>query len=284
MAVGFARRRRIRVDEQIAAQQVKANVRILEQLRDRFHQMFREPFFTASIVVDSYILLGLDAEHYKPDLNTDAVAMYVKAHQMPDGRWAIGNEGYRPPLCGDSDIMQTAIAMRALQLYAPTPVKAAYDQSIQLAAAWLAKAQPKTDDDRSWRLVGLAWVGNDKGAIQKAKQELLAVQRSDGGWSDMASMDSTAYATGKALVALQIAGLPASDPAHQRGIQFLLNTQQEDGSWYVKTRALAVQPYFDNGFPYGFDQWISAAATSWATMALALAPTPRPTAASASLR
>jgi len=51
----------------------------------------------------------------------------------------------------------------------------------------------------------------------------------------------------------------------------LLNTQMEDGSWYVKTRALAVQPYFDNGFPHGVDQWISAAGTSWATMALTLA-------------
>jgi squalene cyclase len=66
---------------------------------------------------------------------------------------------------------------------------------------------------------------------QRAMRELLPVQRSEGGWSDIASTDSTAYATGKALVALQTAGLPASDPAHKRGIQFLLNTQQEDGSW-----------------------------------------------------
>ena len=65
--------------------------------------------------------------------------------------------------------------------------------------------------------------------------------------------------------------LPASDAAYQRAVKFLLNTQQEDGSWYVKTRAMAFQPYFDAGFPHGFDQWISAAGTSWATMALSLA-------------
>jgi hypothetical protein len=73
------------------------------------------------------------------------------------------------------------------------------------------------------------------------------------------------------LVALQIVGLPVSDTAYQRGIKFLLSTQQEDGSWYVKTRALAFQPWFDAGFPHGYDQWISAAGTNWATMALALA-------------
>ena len=102
-------------------------------------------------------------------------------------------------------------------------------------------------------------------------RDVLAVQRSDGGWADLASMESTAYATGKALVALQTAGLPASDAAYQRGVRFLMSTQLLDGSWYVRTRAAGQQPYFENGFPHGVDQWISAAATSWATMALTLA-------------
>jgi squalene cyclase len=170
--------------------------------------------------------------------------------------------------------------MRALQLYAPKVHKAAYDQSIQLAAGWMAKAQAKNNDDRGWRLIGLAWAGKDKDATQKAMRELLAKQRSDGGWSDLDSMESGAYATGKALVALQTAGLPVTDAAYERGVQFLLKAQQEDGSWYVKTRALAFQPYFDSGFPHGYDQWISAAGTSWATIALSLASPPGNTLAS----
>lgn len=72
-------------------------------------------------------------------------------------------------------------------------------------------------------------------------------------------------------MALQLAGMPVSDPVYQRGIKFLLDTQQEDGSWYTRTRALAFQPYFDTGFPHEYDQWMSAAGTSWATMALTLA-------------
>ena len=62
--------------------------------------------------------------------------------------------------------------------------------------------------------------------------------------------------------------LAVDAPAYQRGIQFLLNSQLEDGSWYVRTRALAIQPYFDSDFPHGPDQFISAAATNWAAMAL----------------
>src|SRR5260370_14974188 len=112
-------------------------------------------------------------------------------------------------------------------------------------------------------------------------QELLTKQRPDGGWSDLDSMESRAYATGKSLFALQTAGLSASDAAYQRAVRYLLSTQQEDGSWYVKTRAMAFQPYFDAGFPHGFDQWISAAGTSWATIALAQASPGRSTTASA---
>jgi hypothetical protein len=36
----------------------------------------------------------------------------------------------------------------------------------------------------------------------------------------------------------------------------------------VKTRSIWFQPYFESGFPYGQDQFISAAGTAWAAMAL----------------
>lgn len=280
MAVGAARKSGFQVDEKTAAQQVKANLFGLEKLRDYLHQGFFVPVEdTFGPVVLSYILIGLDAERYKPDLNTDAVAMYLKSHQSPDGQWAFGVADTRPPLCSDY-IGQTALSMRALQLYAPKADKAAYDQAIQLASAWMAKAQATNNDDRAHRLLGLAWAGKDKDATQKAVRELLATERPDGGWSDLESMESSAYATGKSLFALQTAGLPASDAAYRRAVQFLLNTQQEDGSWYVRTRAMGFQPYFDAGFPHAFDQWISAAGTNWATLALSQASPARTTTAS----
>ena len=61
----------------------------------------------------------------------------------------------------------------------------------------------------------------------------------------------------------------ADDAAYRKGVRFLLDNQLEDGSWYVRARAIPIQPYFDSGFPHGPDQFISAAATNWATMALA---------------
>jgi len=50
-----------------------------------------------------------------------------------------------------------------------------------------------------------------------------------------------------------------------------VQTQAEDGSWHVKSRAPKFQPYFDTIFPYGHDQWISAMATGWAATAVAMA-------------
>ncbi len=196
--------------------------------------------------------------------------MYLKSHQSPDGQWVHPIADTRPPICSDY-IGQTAVAMRALQLYAPAADKAAYERAVLLAASWLATAQSGSNDDRSYRLMGLAWAGTNKPATEKAMKELLANQRADGGWSDLDSMESSAFATGKSLYALQTAGLPATDAAYQRAVKFLLNTQQEDGSWYVRSRAMAFQPYFDSGLPYGFNQWPSAAGTSWATMALSQA-------------
>ena len=228
---------------------MQANVDVLAKLRDRLHQGFIVPTednFSEGIL--AYQLMGLHAEGYRPDINTDTAALYILLRQHKNGEWPAQHADNRPPICLDY-IGQTARAMRALQLYAPKANAEDYRKSIRLAANWLATARSYNNDDRSWRVAGLAWAGTNKAATQQAVKELLAAQRPDGGWSDLPATQSTAYATGKSLVALHIAGLPVSSSAYQHGIKLLLNTQQQDGSWYVQTRALGFQPWFDAGFP-----------------------------------
>jgi len=76
-------------------------------------------------------------------------------------------------------------------------------------------------------------------------------------------------------VALQCAAkMQPSDPAIQRGIAFLLRTQIADGSWLVRTRSFPFQPFKNSGFSHGRDQWIYAAGTGWAAMALSLSLPP----------
>ncbi len=169
----------------------------------------------------------------------------------------------------------TALAAYALRTYGPPAEKADTDQALARAAAWLESSKPTETQDRAFRLMGLGWSNAKPAAIAAAAKELAAMQRADGGWGQFATLPADAYATGQALYALRVAGLmAATDPVYVKGVKYLLNTQAPDGSWLVKSRSIWLQPYFESGFPYGTDQWISAAGTAWASMALSLTVEP----------
>lgn len=120
------------------------------------------------------------------------------------------------------------------------------------------------------RLLGLKWAGAPAAAVDKAAREVLSKQRASGGWGQNDFLPEDAYATGQALYALSEAGM-AGNAAFRKGADYLLRTQAPDGSWHVVSRSVKFQPYFQGGFPYDHDQWISSMGTGWATMALASA-------------
>ena len=137
------------------------------------------------------------------------------------------------------------------------------------ARNWLLKTNAQNTEDRVFKLWALHSVRAD---TKSAAQDLLRTQREDGGWAQLESMSSDAYATGTALVALHRTGsIVANDPAYQRGLQWLLKAQLSDGSWHVVSRAKPFQKYFESGYPHGKDQFISITAACWATTALTLA-------------
>jgi hypothetical protein len=141
---------------------------------------------------------------------------------------------------------------------------------------WIRKTPATTTEDRVFRLWSLRVSDATGDEVTRATDELLAIQRDDGGWGQLPDMPADSYATGTALVALHQAGkLPSTDPAYRRGLTWLMAAQQADGSWHVPTRSKPVQTYFESGYPHGKDQFISIAAAGWATTALALALPPR---------
>jgi ankyrin repeat protein len=77
------------------------------------------------------------------------------------------------------------------------------------------------------------------------------------------------------LTLAEAGNVPPTDPGWRKGLRYLLSTRNPDGSWRVSTRMVTpVQvspPYFETGFPFGHDQFISSAGTSYAVMALLLA-------------
>ena len=264
VAVGIGRENGFNVDETAAAQQLRAAKLQWAAAEQPFLQRMDPGGAVDNLM---YSVLQFAAEKAPADRITDFLIHNIASEQRKDGNWHL--EGVARAPIEDGDFSRTAIAMRCLQLYGPAGRKAEFDQRIEKAAAWLEKSTPVTVEDRNMQLLGLKWAGSKdpEGRIK----ELIALERADGGWAQTPDLPSDAYATGQTLYTLHEMGIPASDAAYRRGVDYLLRTQLDDGSWRVASRAPRFQPYFQSGFPHDHDQWISSSATAWASMGLVYA-------------
>jgi N-acyl-D-amino-acid deacylase len=215
-----------------------------------------------------YGLWTLRLADTKPDDLTEAMVTYLLKTQEEDGHWDL--HAIRPP-AEESLVMCTVLAAGGVRHYAGEAQRERAAAAIERARLWLAAAKLQTHEDKLARLWGARLLDGSEAELAAARQTLLDGQRDDGGWGQTAEMEGDAYATGTALFVLLDTGLSAADPMLQRAAKFLLKTQLDDGSWHVKTRAIPVQVYFDNGDPHGKDQFISISATSWSVAALARA-------------
>ena len=223
----------------------------------------------AIVMSSGYQLWALWANKYKSNKLIEMLVKNLMQRQIYDGSWVSPNP--RPPLEYYA-FSATALMVSALQYYSPPSLKPEIDQRIEKARAWMIKTIPENNEERIFQLLGLKWTNGDKNFIHQQAKKLLATQHEDGGWSQLPTLESDSYATGQALYALYETGqLKTNDPAFEKGIAFLLKTQYEDGSWKVKSRSIPFVPFVQNGFPHDKDQFISAAGTNWATMALTLA-------------
>jgi ankyrin repeat protein len=263
ITVASARARRVGVNEETAKEQLRKIAAFLQENAERALEGLGLPGANDTV---SYILLGMAAEKYPSDPITDVWARYVKDAQSADGVWNCA--ALRPPI-ESSDFEVTAASIRVMRVYAPPAQRAEYEKAAQRGVEWLAKSQPVSTEDHAFRILGMIWGGAKPETVRKAAKELAMLQRADGGWGQVPGLASDAYATGQALVALRESGeLAAVSTGYRRGAKYLVESQAADGSWYVRTRAVAIQPYFDADFPYKNDQFVSTAATNWATQAL----------------
>jgi len=215
-----------------------------------------------------YVTTMMAARRMPSSPGTDALVHLLAAKQRREGNW-VGVGATRAPM-QDGDFSRTALAIRALTVYATPARRPEYDLRVARAAAWLSAQRPLTTEDHVMQLLGLYWAKSGAAVRRHRIKELLALQRGDGGWAQTPHLAGDAYATGQALYTLRELGLPATNASLQRGAMFLLRTQRDDGAWHVKSRAMKIQPYFESGFPYEHDQWISQAGTAWATIGLTM--------------
>lgn len=216
-----------------------------------------------------FALWALANGGWKPDATTAAVTEFLLLWQKNLEYWQ--PQSRRPPT-EQSLFTSTHVALRGLKTFGTPEQRERIDRRIGQVRAWLLKTPAQDNEDRVSRLRALHAAGAPEEDIRKAAQDLLKTQRADGGWAQLADMESDAYATGTALAALhQAGGLATMDEAYRKGLRHLLATQLDDGSWHVKTRSKPIQAYYESGYPHGKDQFISISAAGWATTALALA-------------
>lgn len=145
-----------------------------------------------------------------------------------------------------------------------------YDKNFKPIRKALSYIRKEQEPDGSWFgrwgvnyiygtgavLSALRAIGEDmgRGYIRKAARWLIEHQNQDGGWGESCASykdpslkgqgPSTASQTAWALLGLLTAG-EAENPAVEHGVQYLVKTQREDGSWD--------EPYFTGtGFPGDF--------------------------------
>jgi Squalene-hopene cyclase C-terminal domain/Prenyltransferase and squalene oxidase repeat len=190
--------------------------------------------------------------------------------QQPDGSWEFFATLRRPPI-NESQTTDAAWIIMALEAQVKTEATESQRAALSRAVAWLESAKVSDiHQDKVLKLLLAARSARPREAMRTTIDELLALQRDDGGWSQTVPQPkSDAFATGQTLYVLSLAGYTAKKAEVKRGIDFLVATQTKDGSWPMVSRSTP------DGSP-GSSKLLSpivCAASSWATLGLVrLAP------------
>ena len=229
-----ARERGVAVDE-AAATQVAAKGFLFSPDLSSLDRAVQEPMIIDPAPSEGWALIAAHAVGVKPNLVTAVYARRIANWQRPEGYWPTGDD--RPPQ-SYSFFTATALALRAMHLYMPAEMDKETQQRSARAIKWLLTTEPHSTEDFTFRLIRPA-LGRWRPPMNAAVPRMIywRCNERDGGWAELPHMQPDAYSTGEALVALHEAGgVAVTDSAWQKGLHYLLSTQQADGSWHVHTR------------------------------------------------
>jgi hypothetical protein len=222
-----------------------------------------------------------DAAKYREPVRR--VLQSIADAQEPDGSWKpfFG----RKPILGSREALTLWLTNMTSWPEQPEELRAIMAEPRRKAMDWIATHRDDTDAHvAALRLWMLTANGGDAEQSAALIEDLIKRQHEDGGWSQTEPRASDAYATGHVLYAFQIAGVDPNGEPMRRGVDFLLKTQAENGSWNMISREnppiltfavsavtrklvkIGEEPPMNS--PSRNSEPISFIATAWATAAL----------------
>jgi hypothetical protein len=158
--------------------------------------------------------------------------------QQSDGSWEFFATLRRPPI-NESQTTDAAWIIMALDPRATVEAPDSERTALEKARAWFESAQfAAIQQEKALKLLLAARAGSRRDKLQPLIEELLSLQRTDGGWSQtVPEPRSDAFATGQSLFALSLADCTVERPAIKRAVDFLVATQLPDGSWPMVSRS-----------------------------------------------
>lgn len=208
-----------------------------------------------------------------PKQSLKLIAEEIVKKQQPDGSWEFFATLRRPPI-NESQTTDAAWIIMALQGVTGPDAPESQRAALTKAVAWLDAAKlSDLHQDKVLKVLMEIRSAKPRKTMQTTIDELLALQRPDGGWSQtVPELKSDAFATGQTLYVLSLAGYTAKRPEIKRGVDFLVTTQKSDGSWPMISRSTP------DGSPGSAKLLtpINCAASSWATLSLVRLEPKRP--------
>jgi hypothetical protein len=206
------------------ASQLEKLAEVKDDYRDKQWGHTLSAFYVLGDLGDASSSLAEDVLH--------ELAKIIVAEQSADGSWEAAQQfGNQRRTSRDADQVQTMWSILALSRMEPnTESTAARDRGLD----WLNAGEPGTTiDARALRFVIEQTFGQPE-RREEVLKPLRETQRPDGGWGWQPEDPSEAWPTGLALYALSQANDDGLRSVLSRGRQFLINTQNEDGSWLVE--------------------------------------------------
>lgn len=194
------------------------------------------------------------------------LSLHLANHVEPDGAWKKPPPKNGAPPTWESRETLALLGSLAWENTVPPNAQdaAKIKETREKTDAWLsANTTSTTVQANALRLLLDVRRAAPAAKIQAGIATLLRMQNADGGWSQLPTLPSDAYATGQTLWVLSFAGMERQRPEITRAVFFLVSSQKPDGSWPMAHRDHeGVQPKKHNLVP------ITYFGSAWGTLGL----------------